>query len=112
MYVLPAEIYIRSTSRSTMPAKGKEKQQPTAGERTEEQQYEMEYRIWTDISNAMYEAGARIAEWIKRGGNKNDKRVWAAVKGIEVYTNGYIEAEKERLKGQIWNRGEALQCIR
>ena len=47
----------------------------------------------------MYEAGTRIAGWIKRDGNKNDKRVWAAVKSIEVYTKGYIEAETERLEG-------------
>ena len=59
----------------------------------------MEYRIWTDISNAIYEAGTRVAEWIQKNGNKNEKRVWAAVKGIEAYTNGYIETEKERLKG-------------
>ena len=59
----------------------------------------MKYRIWTDISNAIYEAGTRVAEWIKRDGNKNDKRIWAVVKGIEAYTKGYIEAEKERLKG-------------
>ena len=59
----------------------------------------MEYRIWTHISNAMYEVNTRVAEWIKKDGNKNDQRVWAAVKGLEAYTNGYIEEEKERLKG-------------
>ena len=80
-----------------MPAKGNKKQQPTAGERAEEQQYEMEYRIWTDINNAMYEAVTRIAEEIGRDGNKNDKRVWAAVKGIDIYSKRYIEEEKERL---------------
>ena len=37
-----------------------------------------------------------VAESRRRYGNKNDKRVWAAVKAIEAYTNAYIKA---RLKG-------------
>ena len=88
-----------------MPAKGKKKPalgkgpQPGKGPRTSHQQYEVEQRIWTDISNAMYEAGARVAEWIKEGGEKQDKRIWAAVEGIKAYTMAYVTAEKERLKG-------------
>jgi len=87
-----------------MPAKGKKKAVPQAtkperGPRTAKQQYDTEYRIWTDISNAMYEASARVAEWIKEGGGKHDKRIWAAVAGIKAYTTAYVTAEKERVKG-------------
>jgi len=46
----------------------------------------------------MYEAGARVAEWIKEGGDKQDKRVWAAVEGVKACTTAYIAAEKERAK--------------
>jgi len=77
-----------------MPAKGKKKAVPKAtkperakGPRTPHQQYEVEQRIWTDISNAMYEAGARVAEWIKEGGEKQDKRIWAAVEGTIIQIN-------------------------
>jgi len=90
-----------------MPAKGKKKAVPEAtkhtgkGPRTRHQQYEVEQRIWTDISNAMYEAGARVEEWIKEGGEKQDKRIWAAVEGIKAYTMAYVMAEKERLKGTV-----------
>ena len=55
-----------------------------------------EYRIWTDISNAMYQAGTRVAEWIERTATRTAR---AASMGIEAYTNEYIEAGKERLKG-------------
>jgi len=84
-----------------MPAKGKKKAatKPGQGSRTAHQQYEIEYRIWTDISNAMYEASARVAEWINEGGEKHDKRIWAAVAGIKAYTTAYVTAEKERVKG-------------
>jgi len=47
----------------------------------------------------MYEAGARVAEWIKEGGEKQDKRIWAVGEGIKAYTTAYVTAEKERVKG-------------
>jgi len=90
-----------------MPAKGKKKAVPEAtehtgkGPHTRHQQYQVEQRIWTDISNAMYEASARVEEWIKEGGEKQDKRIWAAVEGIKAYTMAYVTAEKERLKGTV-----------
>ena len=59
----------------------------------------MERTIWTDISNALYEASAQVAEWIKEGGERHDKRIWAAADGIKSYTTAYIAAEKERVKG-------------
>ena len=65
-----------------MPGKGKKQPQPTAGKPTQEKQYEMEYRIWIDISNAMYEANTRVE------GNKSDKRVWAAFKGLDATPTG------------------------
>ena len=66
-----------------MPTRKKEKKQPTAEDRSEEQQYEMEYRI-----NAFYEVHVPLAKWIKRDGSKNDKVIRAAYKGLEVYTRG------------------------
>lgn len=66
---------------------------------TEEQQYEIEYRICNDISNAMYVAHAQIAEWTKKDGNQNDNRVCAAVRGLGAFTNEYMKAEKEPKKG-------------
>jgi len=80
-------------------ATGRKVHPPGKGSRTRHQQYEVEQRIWIDISNAIYEAGARVAEWIKEGGEKQDKRVWAAVEEIKAYTMAYVTAEKERLKG-------------
>jgi len=64
---------------SNMPPKGKKKAAPSPGKgpRTPHQQYEVEQRVWTDISNTIYEASARVAEWIKEGGEKQDKRIWA-----------------------------------
>lgn len=47
-----------------------------------------------DFSKAVYEAGRRMTEWIKREGNKNDQRGWTTVEGSEVYTNGYTKVEK------------------
>jgi len=52
-----------------------------------------------DISNATYEASARVAKWIKEGGENDDKRIWAAVAGIKAYTTAYVTAEEERGKG-------------
>jgi len=46
----------------------------------------------------MCEAGARVAEWIKEGGDKQDKRVWAAVEGGKRYTLAHVAVEKERAK--------------
>ena len=40
-----------------------------------------------------------MAKWIKRDGNKSDTVIWAAYKGLEVYTRGYIEATKESYVG-------------
>ena len=84
-----------------MPQNGKRKAVPSPGRgpRTPQQQYEVEQRIWTDISNALYEVGARVAEWIKEGGEKQDKRILAAMGGIKAYTTAYITAEKERVRG-------------
>ena len=82
-----------------MPLRKKEKQQPTAEDRSEEHQYEMEYRIKTDIDNAFYEVHVQLAKWIKRDGSKNEKVIWAAYKGLEVYYRGYIEATKESYVG-------------
>jgi len=70
-------------------------QRQRKGPRIPYQQYEVEYRVRADISNVIYEAGACVAKWIKEGGEKSGKRVWAAVNGIEVYTTAYIEVEKE-----------------
>ena len=83
-----------------MPPKQKEKKKkPTAEDRTEGQQYDMEYRIRTEIDNAFYEVHVQLEKWIKRNGNKNDKGIQAAFRGLEVYTRGYIEAQKESLIG-------------
>ena len=82
-----------------MPVKGEKRKRPTEGERTENEQYEMEYRIRTEIDNAFYEVHDRLAEWIKRDGNKSDKGIRAAFRGLEIYTRGYIEAQKEALVG-------------
>ena len=59
----------------------------------------MEYRILTEIDNAFYEVHARLAEWIKKDGNKNDKGIWAAFRGLEIYTRGYVNATEECLIG-------------
>jgi len=40
----------------------------------------------------------------KKGRGESDKRIWAAVKGIGVYTIAFIVGEKERWKGT--ERGE------
>jgi len=46
----------------------------------------------------MYEAGERVAEWIKEGGETQGKRVWAAAEGIKACTTAYITGEKERVR--------------
>jgi len=76
---------------NAIPQKRKQKAAPVAtmqgrGPHTPLKQYGVERRIWADISNAMYEASARVAEWIKEGGEQQDKRIWAAVDGIKAYT--------------------------
>ena len=75
------------------------KKRPTAEERTEEQQYEMEYQVRTEIDNAFYEVHVQLAQWIERGGNKNDGGILAAFWELEIYTRGYIEAKKTSLIG-------------
>jgi len=91
-----------------MPAKGKKKvaseatetgKGPRTAHRTPHQQYEVEQRIWTDISNAKYEAGGRVEEWIKEGGEKQNKRIWVAVEGKKAYSMVYVTTEKKRVKG-------------
>ena len=91
-----------TSTTDNMPQKGKKKaaSSPEKGPRTPHQQDEVEQRIWTNISNAMYEAGSRVAEWIKEGGEKQDKRIWAAVDGIKAYTTAYVLAEKERVRAK------------
>ena len=78
-----------------MPAKKEKGKRPTAEERTGSQQYEMEYRIRTEIHNAFYEVHVRLAQSFKREGNKNDKGIWAAFRSLEIYTRGYIEEKSK-----------------
>ena len=58
----------------------------------------------------MYEAIARVAEWIKEGGEKQDKRIWVAVEGIKAYTMAYVTAEKERVKGTEMDKHRGNQA--
>ena len=79
-----------------MPPRKKEKKtQRTVEDRSEEQQYEIEYQIRTEIDNAFSGVHVQLAKWIKRDGNKNDKVIQAAYKESEVYTRGYIGATNE-----------------
>jgi len=87
-----------------MPAKGKKKVVPEATKHTGKGPH-MPPAIrggtkdMDGYQQPMYEASARVEEWIKEGGEKQDKRIWAAMEGIKAYTMAYVTAEKERLKG-------------
>ena len=91
-----------------MPAKGKGKQQPTAGQRTAEQQYEMGYRIWTDIEN---EANTRVAEWVKRDGNKNTKEYRQPSEALKPTPTGTSRQRRKVWKGHRWKRCEAREYM-
>jgi len=71
------------TTQRPTPCRKKGKRRLHQPKGTLHQQYDVGRRIWTDISNAMYDAAARVAEWIKERGEKQDKRIWAAVDGIK-----------------------------
>ena len=54
-----------------MPPRKKEtKKQPTAEDRSGEQQYEVEYRIKTDVGNAFYGGHVQLAKWIRGTGTR------------------------------------------
>ena len=80
-----------------MPPKKKEKKkQPTAEDRTEGHQYEMEYRIRTETDNAFCEVHVQLEKWIKRDGNKNDKGIQAAFWGWEERVHRGTERISDR----------------